>query len=276
MFSYNFTLLKDELSLTAWLVIGAAGQLLVTFLAPAKYALVPVGLTFAILAIDFITQLLGLQKSVYLKDAVMGRHAVLFPNEDGSRPDKMASQSVAIFMIGIRSNHPLGRLLPDYQTMNRYYDEIYKDAEDNRATNGYLGRTPNWVNNEFSQNNTLVSISYWKSIEDLEAFGRRPVHVKSMMFLNAAFRGPKGHTLGVMHEVMVCPAGHWEPIYGNLNPWGFGATKFPIGKNLGFRPPYYETDPKVLNGMRGRMGDLIKQAQADEKLGKVVETLTKN
>jgi hypothetical protein len=104
MFSYNFTLLKDELSLTAWLVIGAAGQLLVTFLAPAKYALVPVGLTFAILAIDFITQLLGLQKSVYLKDAVMGRHAVLFPNEDGSRPDKMASQSVAIFMIGIRSN----------------------------------------------------------------------------------------------------------------------------------------------------------------------------
>lgn len=31
---------------------------------------------------------------------------------------------------------PLGRLLPDYQTMNRYYDEIYKDAEDNRATNG--------------------------------------------------------------------------------------------------------------------------------------------
>jgi predicted adenine nucleotide alpha hydrolase (AANH) superfamily ATPase len=61
-----------------------------------------------------------------------------------------------------------------------------------------LGRTPNWVNNEFSQNNTLVSISYWKSIEDLEAFGRRPVHVKSMMFLNAAFRGPKGHTLGVM------------------------------------------------------------------------------
>jgi hypothetical protein len=21
---------------------------------------------------------------------------------------------------------------------------------------------------------------------------------------------------------MVCPAGHWEAVYSNINPWGFG------------------------------------------------------
>lgn len=61
-----------------------------------------------------------------------------------------------------------------------------------------LGRTPDWLNNEHGQNNTLCSISYWQSIEELEAFARTPIHIKALKFLFSAGMGPKGHELGVI------------------------------------------------------------------------------
>lgn len=54
---------------------------------------------------------------------------------------------------------------------------------------------------EFSQNNTLISISYWKSIEELEAFARRPVHLKGLKFLVSALYSDKPHDLGVVVSI---------------------------------------------------------------------------
>ena len=61
-----------------------------------------------------------------------------------------------------------------------------------------LGRTPDWLNNEHAQNNTLCSMSYWRSVEELEAFARTPIHIRSLKFLFSAGMGPKGHELGVI------------------------------------------------------------------------------
>lgn len=41
-----------------------------------------------------------------------------------------------------------------------------------------------------------------------------------MKYLGTVLRS--GHDVGVVHEILVCPAGHWEGLYGNVNPWGFG------------------------------------------------------
>ena len=76
---------------------------------------------------------------------------------------------------------------------------------------------------EYSQNNTLCSISYWSSIEELQEFAHRPIHIKSMKFLGTVLRA--GQDVGVIHEILVCPAGHWEGLYANVNPWGFGMYK---------------------------------------------------
>ncbi|KAI9164031.1 Monooxygenase af470 [Paramyrothecium foliicola] len=270
MARFNLNLIKDELSLATWLAIGAAAQVLFTFVAPTRYILVPVALATSILALNFVTQLLGVQNYEYLKHAVMGRNSVMFPEDDGSRPAEMGAKPVAMFLIGIRSNHPLGRLLPAYQKLTDYLDEMYKDAAEHQATNGYLGRTPDLLPVEFSKNNTLVSISYWKSIEELEAFSRRPVHIKGLKFLVNTLLSPKGSDVGVIHEVMVCPAGHWEALYGNINPWGFGSLKFGNPKTGAISGPIYERDPKQLNGMWGRMGNRIKQAEVDEKLAAIM------
>jgi hypothetical protein len=268
MAPYNFRLLKDELSLTGWLCVGAAAQVLFSLAAPTRYALVPVAVVFAVRALDFVLQTLGLMPNYYLKGAVTGRHSVMFPNKDGSRPEEMGTKPVAMFLVGIRSNSPLGRLSPAYRKLNDYMDKLYEDAESNRVTNGYLGRTPDWINMEYSQNNTLCSISYWSSIEELQAFSHRPVHLASMKFLGTVLRAGQG--AGVIHEIMVCPEGHWEGLYANAQPWGFGATRFPVGKGGALQPPIYERDLKQLNGMWGRMGNRVKQAEADEKLAAIV------
>jgi hypothetical protein len=60
-----------------------------------------------------------------------------------------------------------------------------------------LGRSPDLIASDYSQNNTLHSVSYWKSIEHLEAFSRRPAHLKGFKFLVANVMG--GSTdLGVL------------------------------------------------------------------------------
>jgi hypothetical protein len=104
MGAYNFNLLKDELSLPAWLTIGATAQILVSLTAPSEFAFAPAAIAFCFLALSFVTQFLGVLKNTYLKDAVLDRHSVLFPEDDGSRPEKMGNKPIAMFLIGIRSN----------------------------------------------------------------------------------------------------------------------------------------------------------------------------
>ena len=104
MGAYNFNLLKDELSLPAWLTIGATAQILVSLTAPSEFAFAPAAIAFCFLALNFVTQFLGVSKNTYLKDATLDRHSVLLPEDDGSRPEKMGNKGIAMFLIGIRSN----------------------------------------------------------------------------------------------------------------------------------------------------------------------------
>lgn len=104
MAPYNVVMLKDELSLSTWLAVGAASQILFGLVAPARYLLVPVVLTFGILGMDIALQYLGLRKNPYLKDAVRDRHSIMYRERDGSRPEGLGTKPVAMFLIGVRSN----------------------------------------------------------------------------------------------------------------------------------------------------------------------------
>lgn len=104
MAPYNVVLLKDELSLSTWLAIGAAAQILFGLVAPAKYLLLPVAFIFSLWGLDFALQYLGLRKNPYLSVAVSDRHSIMYRERDGSRPEGLGTKPVAMFLIGIRSN----------------------------------------------------------------------------------------------------------------------------------------------------------------------------
>jgi len=46
-------------------------------------------------------------------------------------------------------------------------------------------------------------------------------HVDIAKWYLAKAKGDKYH-IGIMHEVYDVPAGHWETIYLNMRPFGFG------------------------------------------------------
>ena len=77
----------------------------------------------------------------------------------------------------------------------------------------------------------------------------------------------------MQHEVIVSPAGHWEGIYSNMNPWGISNAKFSLPGVKGLRDPYIESNPKLINGMWGRMGNRIKSAAHEKKTVELLQAL---
>lgn len=84
-----------------------------------------------------------------------------------------------------------------------------------------LGRTPDLIPTEYSQNNTLMSISYWNSIEELEAFARRPVHIRGLKFLAYQVnKSDRPHDLGVMVSLPLSECHMTQPDnLGSTRSW---------------------------------------------------------
>ena len=67
---------------------------------------------------------------------------------------------------------------------------------------------------------TVITLSYWKNLESLQAFAAGPAHQEGWAWWNrTAEQHPQ---LGIMHEVYAAPHGHWENIYVNFKPFGMG------------------------------------------------------
>lgn len=70
----------------------------------------------------------------------------------------------------------------------------------------------------------VTLISYWRSIEDLHNFAHSPLHREAWMWWEKTLK--QHNFLGINHEIFEAPAGHWENVYLNFQPTGFGATTY--------------------------------------------------
>jgi hypothetical protein len=54
----------------------------------------------------------------------------------------------------------------------------------------------------------------------LQAFANGPAHRKGWdLFVATTKKNPH---IGIMHETYAAPKGHWETVYLNFTPFGFG------------------------------------------------------
>jgi hypothetical protein len=83
-----------------------------------------------------------------------------------------------------------------------------------------IGKTGTLLSTDSENTNTMAWISYWRSLEDLQAFALAEVHQKGLKW----YMKGKNPSVGVMHETYVVPAGNWETIYHNIVPFGLGET----------------------------------------------------
>jgi hypothetical protein len=102
--------------------------------------------------------------------------------------------------------------------------------------------------------NSAAWISYWRSLEHLQAFAQAEAHQKG---LNWYMKG-KHPSVGIMHETYVVPAGNWETIYHNFVPFGLGELTVYGSPNLTVlltevgqaKQPFKEADSMKKKGMR--------------------------
>ena len=93
-----------------------------------------------------------------------------------------------------------------------------------------LGKTPALLAMEEDCNNTMVWISYWKSVDHLHAFAQGDVHRAGWDWWNGNKKYPH---IGIQHEMYYAPRGHWENIAYNFRPFGFGRLILNYGSYMG-------------------------------------------
>ncbi|MCJ1316077.1 hypothetical protein MMC15_001397 [Xylographa vitiligo] len=223
MSSVKWTIMKDEAELSTLLLIGAGLQSLLVLFLPAYVAILPACLLLFYRAASTYLMTLGLIHNPRLDGVVKGKLWASYPDPNGDSIEKAPKNSVVLFILGARSNHPLGRSSPEFKEMTVYFQAMWREADENRELYGYLGRTFPLIGAEQASGNVLLTLSYWKSIEHLHAFARGPTHRAGWDWMNKMVN--KNPNLGIMHETYLAPYGNWENVYANFRPFGFAQTK---------------------------------------------------
>ncbi|MCJ1433422.1 hypothetical protein MMC27_002782 [Xylographa pallens] len=194
-----------------------------------------------------------------LENVVVGKSWAVPPSQDGSLDGPPTQSNVVLFVVGARANESLGMSAPDFRELRKNFLAMWDEAEANRELYGYLGKTAPLVSAEMGSGNALMTMSYWKSIEHLHAFARRPAHMRGWDWIIKATKD--NPSVGFMHEVYSSPGGQWQNVYYNFRPFGLAQTKYMVqsGKEafsgatelVGAR---IETKGPRMGGMYARLG----------------------
>lgn len=118
------------------------------------------------------------------------------------------------------------------------FEDMWKEAERNRekwscmyptlevwtclkiATDSFLdlGRSHGLLDASDKEGTTMFYLSYWRDLKGLQQFSACSAHRVGMV----GYVKQKFPHAGIMHETYHSPKGHWETIYDNMPPTGFG------------------------------------------------------
>lgn len=120
-----------------------------------------------------------------------------------------------VFLIGMRINKLLAfrKWAPVAGAMGPMLSTLYRHPE-----KGFLG------GQTFLSWRTILSVQYWRSLDDLERFARNPgdPHLPAWRKFNQAV-GADG-SVGIFHETYQVRAGEYESVYGNMPRFGLAAV----------------------------------------------------
>ncbi|KAL8767742.1 MAG: hypothetical protein Q9209_005828 [Squamulea sp. 1 TL-2023] len=215
----DLAIIRNNFSLSTWLLLGAFLQSLVFAIVPPRVAALP---TIFILVLVGAKNLLisgGYLKNPYLGETYKGKWTAPL------REDEKEGDKVAVFFLGASSNHPLGIFTPGFGEITPYLQSMWVDAEADPIKSGLIGKSTALMSvptSAASSGPAIFTMSYWKSIEHLHAFAQGPSHRKGWDWWSSKARKEFPH-IGIMHETFEAPKGRWENIYEGFVPVGMGA-----------------------------------------------------
>ncbi|KAF2820609.1 hypothetical protein CC86DRAFT_374291 [Ophiobolus disseminans] len=217
------SLVRDQFTISTWLIFGALIQGIAHLLLPYRNIVVvlPVILILAYKLANTALVLSGVLPNPHMADVLQYRTALAYPNEKGTY-EKSGDSSVCAILLGVISNHPLGMLGPGYKEVGDRFDEMVSEMSADASTHGFLGAS-NWVNASYrTTSNEFASILYFENEEYLHAYAHGSIHTKAMQWWHETAAQHKH--VGIMHEVFTCPKNSWEGVYLNYHPTGLGST----------------------------------------------------
>ncbi|UOE96094.1 DUF4188 domain-containing protein [Alkalihalobacillus sp. LMS39] len=123
------------------------------------------------------------------------------------------NEEVVVFIIGMRINKwwAIHKWLPVAKAMPGMIRELYSNKK-----YGFLSL-------ESTMNlRTIVSIQYWSSVEQLQAYAKEPLHTKAWKNFNKKCRN--NSAVGVFHETYIVSPSKYESVYVNMPIFGLGTA----------------------------------------------------
>jgi len=256
--------------MSTWLAIGAFIQSGL-FLALGRISLfIPIVYLLS-KTISSLLMTKGIIANPYMANVLPGKFSAQMPNNDGSYGPLPASKSVTVFLLGARSNHPMGILAPNFKEVGEAMAAMQKDIAARAEEYDFLGSS-SWLGAERASGNDIMNVMYFSSPEGLHKFAHDDLHLKT--WSKYAKMYAEAPHFSIWHEVFTAPAGKWETIYANSHPTLFGAASAPVKTEKGtvWQSTVVDASRGVLKSSRGRMGNT--DGLENDKYGlEVYETL---
>ena len=256
-------ILRDQLSLSTWLALGALLQTPLYFLL-GRIAFLPAALLLAYRALDAYAQATGWKRNTYMDGVLTKKFSAQFPDEEGEYGSQPCNTGVVVLLIGTRSNHPLGMLAPGFKTTADYFQSMAESLDKHSEEFGFLGMSTYLNTNDRSTGNELMNVAYFRTTAGLHAFAHSEHHRDGWNWWN---RTVKEHPhISIFHEIFEAPRGHWESIYVNSHASGINATQHKVIDEEGqerWASPVVDASRGLLKTSAGRMS----RSKADEHEG---------
>lgn len=258
------TLIRDQLTISSWLLLGASIQCILVAIFGAR--LLIVGLPVLVLGLRLVQAILqarGVLDNPYMAGVIKGRTTCHFPDKGGAYRGATSNKSMAVLIISVRCNHPLGLLAPGFKELGDFFSDCVKWLEEDADARGFLGMTT-WLNaNDRAAGNELMDIGYFRSVEDIHALAHHAIHRAGWKWWNE--RSKNLDYLSITHEIFVVDEGSWENIFVNSKPTHLGTTTVK-GEDGLWRSPLIKLSPahrSSANRMRRKQTNAEQQRQEE-------------
>jgi Domain of unknown function (DUF4188) len=222
------TVLRDNFTIPTWLSFGAVVQMSLTYFLGSKRAL---WLPVAWLLIKFTStflQTVGLSRNKLLDASLIAKSSAQLPDlQTGKYGPNPAGRPITVFLVGARSNHPLGLMAPGFREMGDYFNSMCQDLSSSRGAKEYglIGMSP-WIGAQRASGNGPMMVMYFESEDGVHKFAHDPMHAEAWRWMSV--HAKKYPHLGFWHESFTSEAGKWEAIYANDEPHSLGAGAVPV------------------------------------------------
>ncbi|KAL3496547.1 hypothetical protein BJX62DRAFT_250356 [Aspergillus germanicus] len=216
--------IRDSMALSSWLLTGAVLQGLAIRVF-GYYTLFPSTLLVLLRTTDHLLMTLGITQNRYMDGVLRTKFSGQHPTSTGTFPATPAAESIVVFHLGARSNHPLGVLAPGMLELSKQARAMVENMTADMERYGVLG-VSSYAKNEDAAGNEVLFLFYLRDYESLHRFAHDQLHMQGVAWWTKVV---KDHPhLAIYHETYVVPKGHWENIYINSKPTGMGDTWFPV------------------------------------------------